>query len=259
MTNMTTLFWIIGTCLAGGFLSLLFAFLFFKKANNTIVTNMISLSVGTMLGAVFLEILPKALEQSSNSHDTMFIVLIGLLTFFTLEKLLIWRHCHWHGDHCETHSHEAQLKNKNGGSLLLIGDLSHNFIDGILIASAFLFEIQLGLVTALAIYAHQIPQEMCNISIFVHKGLKKNKAILLNVIANLSMTTGAVITYILIDSAGNILPVLLAFTAANLIYVAVSDLIPGLHKKTEIKESSMQIAMILAGVLIIYIFHLFLH
>ena len=257
MANSIALFWIIGTCLAGGFLSLLFAFLFFKKANINIVTNMVSLSVGTMLGAVFLEILPHALEQATDYHDTMFIVLIGLLIFFTLEKLLIWRHCH--GDHCETHYHDAQLKHKKSGSLVLIGDLSHNFIDGMLIATAFLFEIQLGLVTALAIYAHQIPQEMGNISIFVHKGLKKNKAIFLNVIANISMTAGALITYILIDSAGHILPILLAFTASNLIYVAVSDLIPGLHKRTQIKESSMQIAMILVGVFIIYIFHLFLH
>ena len=252
-----TLFWIVGTCLAGGFLSLLFAFLFFKKANNNIVTNMVSLSVGTMLGAVFLEILPHALEQTADSHDTMIIVLIGLLVFFTLEKLLIWRHCH--GDHCETHSDDIQLKQNSGGSLLLVGDLSHNFIDGILIASAFIYEFELGLVTALAIYAHQIPQEMGNISIFVNKGLKKNKAILLNVIANITMTIGAVITYILIDSAGEILPVLLAFTASNLIYVAISDLIPGLHKRTEIKESSMQIAMILIGVMIVYFFHTFLH
>ena len=252
-----TLFWIIGTCLAGGFLSLLFAFLFFKNSNINIVTNMVSLSVGTMLGAVFLEILPHALEQATDSHDTMFIVLIGLLVFFTLEKLLIWRHCH--GDHCETHSHDAQLKHNKSGSLLLIGDLSHNFIDGILIASAFIYEFQLGLVTALAIYAHQIPQEMGNISIFVHKGLKKSKAILLNVIANISMTLGAVITYVLIDSAGDILPILLAFTASNLIYVAVSDLIPGLHKKTELREAVMQISMILVGVIIVYIFHLFLH
>jgi zinc and cadmium transporter len=252
-----TFLWIVGTCLTGGFLSLLFAFLFFKNSNINIVTNMVSLSVGTMLGAVFLEILPHALEQSTDAHDTMFIVLIGLLVFFTLEKLLIWRHCH--GDNCETHSHDAQLKHNKSGSLLLIGDLSHNFIDGILIASAFIYEFQLGLVTALAIYAHQIPQEMGNISIFVHKGLKKSKAILLNVIANISMTTGAIITYILIDSAGEILPVLLAFTASNLIYVAVSDLIPGLHKRTEIKESSMQIAMILVGVIIVYIFHLLLH
>ncbi len=251
------LFWIIGTCLAGAFLSLLLAFLFFKKANVNIVTNMVSLSVGTMLGAVFLEILPHALDQATDSHDTMFIVLIGLLVFFSLEKLLIWRHCH--GDHCETHSHDTQLKNNKSGSLVLIGDLSHNFIDGILISSAFIYEFELGLVTALAIYAHQIPQEMGNISIFVNKGLKKNKAILLNVIANITMTIGAVITYILIDSAGEILPVLLAFTASNLIYVAISDLIPGLHKRTEIKESTMQIAMILIGVMIVYFFHTFLH
>ena len=198
-----------------------------------------------------------ALEQATDSHDTMFIVLIGLLVFFTLEKLLIWRHCH--GDHCETHSHDTQLKYNKSGSLVLIGDLSHNFIDGILIASAFIYEFELGLVTALAIYAHQIPQEMGNISIFVNKGLKKNKAILLNVIANITMTIGAVITYILIDSAGEILHVLLAFTASNFIYVAISDLIPGLHKRTEIKESSMQIAMILIGVMIVYFFHTFLH
>ncbi len=252
-----TLLWIVGTCLAGGILSLLMAFIFVKKANSNTITNILSLSVGTMLGAVFLEILPHALEQNTNAHNIMLVVLIGLLIFFTLEKLLIWRHCH--GEHCETHSEELHNKNQGNSNLILIGDLSHNFIDGILIASAFIFDIKLGFVTALAIFAHQIPHEMGNISIFLSKGLKRNKAILLNIIASLSMVFGAIVTFLLIDSAGNMLPILLAFTASNLIYVAVSDLIPGLHKRTDIKDSLMQITMIIFGVAIIYFFHTFLH
>ena len=100
---------------------------------------------------------------------------------------------------------------------------------------------------------------MGNISIFLSKGLKRNKAILLNIIASLSMVFGAIVTFLLIDSAGNTLPILLAFTASNLIYVAVSDLIPGLHKRTDIKDSLMQITMIIFGVAIIYFFHTFLH
>ena len=242
MANLTTLFWIIGTCFAGGALSLIFAFLFLRKANATILTNMVSLAVGTLLGAVFLEILPHALELSSDFHLTTLTVLIGILTFFVLEKLLIWRHCH--GNHCENHSPDVHFE---------------NFIDGSLIASAFLFDIRLGLVTSLAIFAHEIPQEMGNISILVESGFKKSKAILFNLIASMAMVVGAILAYYLIDSVSELLPLLLAFAASSMIYVAVSDLIPGLHKKTQPNESIMQVVMIVIGVSIIYIIHLYLH
>jgi zinc and cadmium transporter len=257
MANSITLFWIIGTCLAGGALSLLFAFLFLKKANSIILTNMVSLAVGTLLGAVFLEILPHALELSSNFHTTTLAVLIGILVFFILEKLLIWRHCH--GSHCENHSSDVHFEMNKKGSFVLIGDLFHNFIDGSLIATAFLFDIKLGLVTSLAIFAHEIPQEMGNISILVQSGFKTSKAILFNIIASIAMIIGAIFAYYLIDSVSELLPLLLAFAASSMIYVAVSDLIPGLHKKTQPNESVMQVIMIAIGVAIIYIIHLYLH
>lgn len=257
MTNLTTLFWIIGTCLIGGSLSLVLAFIFSNKATSGILANMVSLAVGTLLGAVFLELLPHALELSSDFHNTLFTVLIGILIFFILEKLLIWRHCH--GSNCTTHSSDVHMQMNKKGSFVLVGDLFHNFIDGSLIASAFLFDINLGLVTALAIYAHEIPQDMSNISILLHSGLKKSKAILFNLYASLSMIAGAILAFYLVDSVNELLPTLLAFAASSMIYVAISDLIPGLHKKTESKESVLQILMILIGVTIIYIIHLFLH
>jgi len=251
------LFWIIGTCLLGGLLSLVFASLFLKKINPSFLTNMVSFAVGTLLAAVFIEILPHALELSTDFHKTLFVVLIGILIFFILEKLLIWRHCH--GNHCETHSSDLHLKMNKKGSFVLIGDLFHNFIDGALIASAFLFDIKLGLVTSLAIFAHEIPQDMGNVSILVQSGFKKSKALLFIVFAYLSTIIGATLAFLLIDHIYQLLPLLLAFTASSMIYVAVSDLIPGLHEKTELKDSVKQVLIISIGVLTIYILHLFLH
>ncbi len=252
-----TLFWIILTCVAGGLINLFFATLIAKKANNHFVENMVSLAVGTLLGAVFLEILPHAFEISNDYEQTTLVVLIGILIFFILEKLLIWRHCH--GSHCEAHSSDDHLKRNKKGGLILIGDLFHNMVDGILITSAFLVDLNLGLVTALAIFAHEIPQEMGNFSVLLHSGLSRMKAYLFILITSLSILFGAVLAYFILDKLQHFIPTILALAASSMIYVSISDLIPGLHKKTSAKDSVLQVLLIIFGASIIFIIHHYVH
>ena len=252
-----TLFWIISTCIIFGFVSFILAIIFANKVSTELTSHMVSLAIGTLLGAVFLEILPHALELSDNYHNLMFAVLIGILSFFILEKLLIWRHCH--GNHCEAHAVQDQISKNKKGSLILVGNLFHNFVDGILIASAFLVNINLGLVAALAILAHEIPQEMGNVSILLHSGYKKIQAVYFNLISSLATLTGAVLAYFVLDVFQQFIPYILAIAASSMLYISVSDLMPGLHEKTKLSDSLLQVSLISIGVLIIFIIHQYLH
>lgn len=252
-----TLYWIIAVCFAGGLTSLLFAAIIFKNASNTLINNLVSLAVGTLLTTAFLEIIPHAMELS-DAHDISFTVLIGILTFFVLEKLLIWRHCH--APDCDKDC-ELQLssKNKNNSSIIIIGDLFHNFVDGVLIASAFLVNIHLGLVTAFSMFAHCLPQEMSNFSVLLHSGLSKFKAYMFNIASSFATLLGALLSYFILSFMNDLVPTILALAASSMIYVSVSDLIPGLHKKTDLKDSLRQVLMIVIGVVIIYNIHGLLH
>ena len=252
-----TFFWMIGTCIIFGFISFTLAIIFANKVTSELTSHMVSLAIGTLLGAVFLEILPHALELSDDYHNLMFAVLIGILTFFILEKLLIWRHCH--GNHCEAHAVKAQISKNKKGSLILVGNLFHNFVDGILIASAFLVNINLGLVAALAILAHEIPQEMGNVSILLHSGYKKIEAIYFNLISSFATLGGAILSYFILESFQHLIPFILAIAASSMLYISVSDLMPGLHKKTELSDSFLQVSLISVGVFIIFIIHSYLH
>ena len=252
-----TLFWIISTCIIFGFVSFILAIIFANKVSTELTSHMVSLAIGTLLGAVFLEILPHALELSDNYHNLMFAVLIGILSFFILEKLLIWRHCH--GNHCEAHAVQDQISKNKKGSLILVGNLFHNFVDGILIASAFLVNINLGLVAALAILAHEIPQEMGNVSILLHSGYKKIQAVYFNLISSLATLTGAVLAYFVLDAFQQFIPYILAIAASSMLYISVSDLMPGKNKKTELSDSFLQVSLISVGVFIIFIIHSYLH
>jgi len=252
-----TLFWIISTCIIFGFVSFILAIIFANKVSTELTSHMVSLAIGTLLGAVFLEILPHALELSDNYHNLMLAVLIGILSFFILEKLLIWRHCH--GNHCEAHAVQEQISKNKKGSLILVGNLFHNFVDGILIASAFLVNINLGLVAALAILAHEIPQEMGNVSILLHSGYKKIQAVYFNLISSLATLSGAVLAYFVLDAFQQFIPYILAIAASSMLYISVSDLMPGLHEKTELSDSLLQVSLISIGVFIIFIIHAYLH
>lgn len=243
---MSVLLWIIAASFVGGALSVLCAALFALNARAHWVNGLVSYAIGALLGAVFLDILPEAMKLSGNFAAVSGTILVGILLFFTLEKLLIWRHCHH--DHCE--AHEPRVENDHGrsGLMIMLGDTFHNFVDGVIIAAAFLTDIQLGIVTSMAIIAHEIPQEVGDFAILLHSGFSKLKALKLNLISSFASVAGAVLGYFTLQTMQSWIPSLLALAAASMIYVAVADLIPGLHKRTEIKDTVHQVVLIFLGV-----------
>ncbi|HEB93457.1 MAG TPA: ZIP family metal transporter [Gammaproteobacteria bacterium] len=263
---MSLLTWIIIFSLLGGVLSVLVAASFLllpASVRSRLVPHLVSFAIGSLLGAAFLGLLPHALMSPGveDFHDIFLAVLLGLLTFFVLEKLVLWRHCH--SDHCEAHSlaeHTQGGQDKNAaGSMILIGDGLHNFVDGVLIAAAFLTDIHLGIVTALAIAAHEIPQEVGDFVVLLHSGFSRSKALLFNVLSSLTTLVGATLAYWSLSDMQELLPYVLAVAASSFIYIAVADLIPGLHKRAEARATLEQVALIGAGVLLIYMTHSSLH
>lgn len=256
---MTILLWIVAASLLGGVLSVLCAALFALNARTHWVNALVSYAIGALLGAVFLDILPEAIKLSTNITVLSGTILGGILLFFTLEKLLIWRHCHH--DHCEAHEpHETQLS-ENGahgrsGMMIMVGDTFHNFVDGVIIAAAFLTDIHLGVVTALAIIAHEIPQEVGDFMILLHSGYSKTQALLLNLVSSLATLVGGVLAYYALQSMQGFVPILLALAAASMIYVAVADLIPGLHKRTALRDTVEQVVLIALGISSIFLVNL---
>ena len=240
---MTVLLWIIAASIAGGVLSVLCAALFALNARIHWINSLISYAIGALLGAVFLNILPEAMEVGSSAAAVSGTVLAGILLFFTLEKLLLWRHCHH--DHCEAHERDTHGRS---GTMIMVGDTFHNFVDGVIVAAAFLVDINLGIVTALAIIAHEIPQEVGDFLILLHSGYSKAQALRVNLLSSLAMLAGGVLSYFTLQSVQSIVPTLLALAASSMIYVAVADLIPGLHKRTQLSDTLQQVALIALGV-----------
>jgi len=265
----STLAWIILFCLLGGILSVIAAssILLVKDQNRTkLVPHLVSFAIGTLLGAAFLAILPHAAATNGNPgleiHDLSLTVLIGLLAFFLLEKMVLWRHCH--SDHCVAH-HPSSTENHEHGkkqskiALILIGDGMHNFVDGFVIAAAFMSDFHLGVVTSIAIAAHEIPQEVGDFAILLDSGLNRKKALLFNALASLTTVIGGIIAYYSFAEFEALKPYVLAIAASSFIYIAVADLIPGLHQRTEIKETLKQFVLIVSGVSLIYLTHSTLH
>jgi zinc and cadmium transporter len=276
---MELLLWIIGFSLIGGLLSVMVASSFLLLSNdarNVAVPHLVSFAIGALLGASFLGLIPHAMEHeyAIDPHNIGLTLLLGLLTFFLLEKMVLWRHCH--SDHCEghlpgldQHEHESNHghaqhnhqdnKNKAAGTLILIGDTIHNFVDGILIAAAFMTDTHLGIVTALAIAAHEIPQELGDFVILLHSGFSRKKALYYNMLSSLGTVVGALLAYFTLSDMQQLLPYILIVAASSFIYVAVADLIPGLHHKVKLSETLQQISLIAAGTLFIYVAHSTLH
>ncbi len=243
---MTTLSWIIAVSLAGGVLSVAAAAAVSVSLGAHRVNILISYAIGALLGAAFLEILPHALEHGE-PHSMAATVLFGIMVFFILEKLVLWRHCHH--DHCEAHETHAHAHDHGrSGLLILVGDTFHNFVDGILIAAAFMENTQLGIVTALAIIAHEIPQEVGDYLILLHSGYSRAKALAFNLLSSLATLVGAMLAYFALSDMTDLIPTMLGLAAASMIYVAVADLIPGLHKRTALKETVQQVLLIGLGI-----------
>jgi zinc and cadmium transporter len=246
MNPMTVLLWIVAASFAGGVLSVGCAALFALNARAHWVNALVSYAIGALLGAVFLDILPEAIKVSSSPAILSGTVLFGILLFFTLEKLLLWRHCHH--DLCEAHEPVTPGAHGRSGLMITVGDTFHNFVDGVIIAAAFLTDIQLGIVTSLAIIAHEIPQEVGDFMILLHSGYSKTRALWLNLLSSLATLVGGVLAYFALQSVQNCVPTLLALAAASMIYVAVADLIPGLHQRTRLRDTVEQVLLIVAGV-----------
>jgi zinc and cadmium transporter len=256
----------------GGILSVMAAAVFLllpERHRNTVLPHGISFAIGALLAVAFWGLIPEAFEavEPTQFQALSGTVLAGILGFFVLEKLLIWRHCHFgeceaHGDehehdghgHSHSHSH-AHATAKSAGSLIILGDSMHNFVDGVLIAAAFLTDVKLGIVTSLAVAAHEIPQEVGDFAILLQSGYSRSKALFYNILASLGTVLGGVLAYFSLEDLHNSLPYFLALAASSFIYIAVADLIPSLHKKTDIKTSLQQIALIAAGVLLICTMH----
>ena len=243
---MSTLSWIIAVSLAGGLLSVCAAAALSIAVGTQRVNMLISYAIGALLGAAFLEIIPHALEHG-DPHSLAATLLFGILAFFVLEKLVLWRHCHH--DHCEAHDAQAPAHDHGrSGLLILVGDTFHNFVDGILIAAAFLQSTELGIVTALAIIAHEIPQEVGDYLILLHSGYSKLRALVYNLLSSLATLVGATLAYLALSEMQEWITTLLGLAAASMIYVAVADLIPGLHKRTELRSTIQQVLLIGLGV-----------
>ena len=285
--ELSVITWIVASSLFGGFLSVAGAGAVALNTRSTWVPLLISYAIGAMLGAVFLEILPEAFRVASSIESMTTTVLLGILLFFVMEKLVIWRHCH--GNHCEVHAiqrdedsaedvvrHDGVIKYKQvekqaptfslkpahghlhthnhaqdggrSGMMVMVGDTFHNFVDGVLIAAAFMTDIKLGAVTALAIIAHEIPQEVGDFLILLHSGYSKKQALAFNLISSLATMVGGLLAYFALKSVQSWVPIILGLAASSMLYVAVADLIPSLHKRTELKETVSQVLLIALGI-----------
>lgn len=241
---MSPLAWIMVASLAGGVLSAgAAAFALFLRA--AWISTLVSFAIGALLGAAFLEVIPHAFDHGE-PHAVAGSILGGILVFFLLEKLLLWRHSHDEPEPAHDHGH-AHDRGRSG-ALIVVGDTIHNFLDGILIAAAFLQSTQLGIVTALAIVAHEIPQEVGDFVILLNSGYSKARAFLLNMLSSCATLVGGALGYYALQIIQSWTPVLLGFVAASMIYVAVADLIPGLHRRTALGATLSQTILIALGI-----------
>jgi zinc and cadmium transporter len=250
---MNTLAWITGFTLLGGVAGVLVASLFLllpERARNRSLPLMVAFATGALLAAALLGLLPEAIELAGPAgYGAVGVALLGgIALFFILEKLVLWRHCH--EDHCETHApgHDHDPHRRAPGVMLLVGETMHNMLDGVLIAAAFLIDLNLGVMTALAVLAHEIPSEVGNFAVLLHSGLSRGQAFRWNLFAALGAVVGGVAGYFALSAVRPALPYALAVSAASLLYVAVADLIPGLHRRADARSSIWQVLLIAAGV-----------
>jgi len=206
-------------------------------------TYLMYLAGGTLLGAAFLGMIPKAISMTDSTR-VLESMLIGILFFFVLEKIILWRSCR--NKNCERHMHAAV-------PLILIGDAFHNAVDGVVIAASFLTSPELGIFVTLSVILHEIPQELGDFGILIKSGLSRSRALWFNLLSGSTAIIFGVLAYYTLDSVTSLIPYALAFSAASFLYIALADLIPEMHRRTSLKDSLIQIALILFGIIIIYV------
>lgn len=274
--------WIILFTAIGGFLSALAASLFLvvpDRVRTRVLPHLVSFATGALLSAALLGLLPHAIESAgvSRTHEIGLTLLGGLLLFFVLEKMVLWRHCHadvcevhvnpeppahahGHGHgHNHAHDNHDQRRDRASATLILIGDGFHNVLDGVLIAAAFMTDVHLGVVTAMAVCAHEIPQEVGDLAILLNGGMGRLRALTLNLLTSVTSVLGGVVAYFAMAQVQEVLPFVIAIAASSFLYIAVADLIPGLHRKVDPGSGVWQFLFIVLGVAVIYVSHSLAH
>jgi zinc and cadmium transporter len=273
--------WIVLFTAIGGFMSALAASLFLvvpDRVRTRVLPHLVSFATGALLSAALLGLLPHAIESAgiSKTHQIGLTLLGGLLLFFVLEKLVLWRHCHadvcevhvnpephahghnHHHGHNHNHAHD-QRRDQASAMLILIGDGFHNVLDGVLIAAAFMTDVHLGVVTAMAVCAHEIPQEVGDLAILLNGGMGRLRALTLNLLTSVTSVLGGVLAYFAMAQVQEVLPYVIAIAASSFLYIAVADLIPGLHRKVDPGSGAWQFMFIVLGVAVIYVSHSLAH
>ncbi len=250
MSNSMTVIWIICATLSAGFISISAAATLSFKLLGAMIENMVSFSVGILLATAFLHALPEAFSSSNTTPSKLFALLLGgILFFFVLEKIALLRHNHHHeGDGHNHHvGHDAQEAGKSGW-MILVGDGVHNFVDGVLIAAAFIANPEVGILTAMAIIAHEIPQEIGNFMVLLNAGFSKRRALFYNFICGSLAVVGGMLGYLFLEQAQNMIAYLLVFASSSFIYIAVSDLMPQMNQRLQLRDFFKQFFLILLGV-----------
>jgi zinc and cadmium transporter len=230
------------------------------SALSGLVTRMVSLSAGLLLGTAILHLIPEAFESGEDLHALSWVLLGGLVGFFILEKAAILRHSHHHeGDgHGHHHGHDS-VEAGPGGMLILVGDGVHNLADGFLIAAAFLVDARLGWLTAAAIAAHEIPQEVGDFIVLLNAGYTKTRALVYNAISGLAAVVGGVVGYFALSTSVELLPFVLVLAASGFIYISLADLVPDMQRQRLRGESAMQIALLASGIAVVAVITRFMH
>ncbi len=217
--------------------------------------HMLSLAAGALLATAFMHLLPEAFESQASAHDMFAALLVGLVFFFLLDKAELWHHGHEHGaghDHDHGHSHGDDHNVKSGGWAVLAGDSVHCFGDGILIASAFMADIRLGIVASLAVLAHEVPHHMGDLVVLRQSSNNNQRAAIIKVsMAGAVTALGGVLGYLLVEQLYDFLPFFLILASSSFIYVALADLIPQLQKRVSPGETAAQIAWLLVGIALV--------
>ena len=264
---MPLLGWIVLFTAVGGIASAAFAGLFLllpEKTGLRMLPHFVSFATGALIGAALLGLLPEAMQTvgPGGAHAIGAALVVGLGVFFIIEKLVLWRHAHSHNgpesehgdahdhnghDHDHSHGHDHG-RDGAAGVLVLIGDSIHNALDGILIAAAFLTNVPLGLVTTLAVAAHEIPHRVGDFALLLHAGMSRPRAMFLNMATGLASVLGGIVAYFGLNKAQEALPYALALAAAGFLYIAVAGLIPGLHRRADPRTSLAQVLLMGLGV-----------
>lgn len=216
-----------------------------KEWLNKVVVFLVSLSAGSLLGGAFLHLLPESAETLEPS--ALFgIFLVAFVSFLIIEKVIHWRHCHT--TDCTIHPF---------GYMNLVGDSIHNFIDGLVIAGAFMVDIKVGIATSIAVALHEIPQEIGDYGVLIYSGMSHVRALVYNYAVSLTVVLGGIVGYFAFQNSQAILPYLLPIAAGGFVYIAASDLVPEMKKETSTKKSIISISIFVAGILLMYVMKLF--